>query len=150
MRRIRRVIACVIVSCSLLTACNPFDEKSTETIVPFEDRLIDFSYETEPEDIITYTLTNKSDVTYLVGNQFRMEYRDDEEWYRVPYKPLTVFTMEGIIMPKGDTREFKAKLSMIYEDLPDGHYRLIKDVGPYDNPKEEEFSIAIEFDYPFE
>lgn len=149
MRRIRRVIASVIIVCSLLTACNPFDEKSTKLIVPFEDKLIDFSYETESDGIITYTLTNKSDITYSVGTLFRLEYCDDEEWYCVPYKPLTAFTMVEMIMPKGDTREFKAKLPLNFEDLPDGHYRLIKDVGLYDNPKEE-FSIAIEFDYPFE
>ena len=54
-----------------------------------------------------------------------------------------------MIMPQGDTREFKVKLSRIFDDLPDGHFRLIKDIGSYDNPGGKDFSIAIVFDYPF-
>ena len=128
--------------------------ESTIEVTPLEDLNMEISYEGDSNGHLSFSITNNSDIDYLGGDTYHLEYYNNDKWYSVPFRPRMAFTMVGKMIQKGTTRDFKINLTVMHYILPDGHYRVVKnimddrehDLLPGERKR---INIAFEFDYPF-
>lgn len=131
--------------------------ESTTEITPLEELNLEITYEGDIDGTLTFNIINNSDVDYLGGDTYILEYEDDGKWYTVPLRKYIAFSMIGILINKNSTREFKIRLPIMHSGLIAGHYRVIKDLSeetytatdPLKFKPRESKNIAFEFDYPF-
>ena len=128
--------------------------ESTIEVTPLEDLNMEISYEGDSNGLLSFSITNNSDIDYLGGDTYHLEYYNNDKWYSVPLRPRMAFTMVGKMIQKGTTRDFKINLPVMHYILPDGHYRVVKDImddREHDllPGERKDINIAFEFDYPF-
>ena len=133
----------------LLTACGeqedlPAEEKSPpvgemtlpESIYTGEDAgACDYTMTTEWEEYdpsvktIWYFLENGSGQEIMTGREDHLErLGPDGTWQTLPMKENTGWTMEGLIVPAGETIALNCWLGMYDHDYSDGTYRIVKEV----------------------
>ncbi|MCR4721871.1 MAG: hypothetical protein K5655_09110 [Lachnospiraceae bacterium] len=77
--------------------------ESTLEITPLEDLNMEISYEGDSNGLLSFSITNNSDIDYLGGDTYHLEYNNNDKWYSVPLRPRTAFNMVGKTIQKGTT-----------------------------------------------
>lgn len=153
------IIAFVVVfgtaSCS---AGSKFTKKSAKVISSSEDCGVNMYVVVKGNREIEVNFENKSRFQYIYGSAYSLEYYKDGDWYEVPMD--LAFTMEGYILGPAeefqsddpdeakisDTGSMPVDLTMVGK-LPQGHYRIIKDVTVLDESDSYyQYYLAAEFD----
>lgn len=143
-----------------MTACskeNPFKNRSQAKISGSDEIKVNMTVEVVSNRKVTVNIENKSDCSLMYGRLYELEYKYEGEWYEVPVD--RIFTAEGIVIgpyEEDDAGADDLKLSNsssddvdLIEGLPEGHYRMIKDITLYEGEIDGEgrdYSIAGEFD----
>ena len=163
---IDRVIALTVCACIILsmTGCqksvNPFTEKSDIKLSSFEECPVELKAEVIWNRKVKVTIANKGHEAYTWGQSYKLEYQYYGEWYSVPNLPDHAWPMIGYTLGYGEdvfiegglvyapvTAEETERLDDMFGDIPEGHYRIIKDFSaPVDGPEENTYYVAAEFD----
>ncbi len=124
---------------------------SSAEIVSESDCSIEFITELNRFGNLTYTLTSHSDKQYSCGDSFELDYQRDNKWYIVPQKNGYGFDLIAYSLLKDAPLTFGELLQWRFSNLPEGHYRLVKEIMPpsYEriNNQNKSFYIASEFDF---
>nr|MCR5520707.1 hypothetical protein [Lachnospiraceae bacterium] len=123
------------------------EKTSSAEIVPESDCEIEFVTELNRYGNLTYTLTSHSDKNYTCGDSFDLEFQRDNKWYIVPQKKGYSFLMLSCDLLKDTPRTFGELLQWRFSNLPEGHYRLVKEIMPPSYERNKGFYIASEFDF---
>ncbi len=120
---------------------------SSAEIVSEADCSIEFITEVNQFGNLTYTLTSHSDKQYSCGDSFELDYQRDNEWYIIPQKDGYGFNMIAYELSKDAPLTFGELLQWSFSNLPEGHYRLVKEIMPPSYERNKGFYIASEFDF---
>lgn len=162
-RRAGRLLICSILTFALLlsvTACKKkrFKERSDIDLSSFDACPVELTVDVVWNRKVNVTLTNKGDASYTYGSEYRLEYRQSGEWYKVPFLPHVGFTLIGYTLGHGEpvtsgdeeyaisnTAEMTYYLDEMHGDLPAGHYRILSELFP-ESSSSTQYWIAGEFD----
>ncbi len=75
-----------------------------------------------------YTVINNSKNTVEIGNDYYLEYKEDTEWLPVEETGEVFFSMIAYGLNPGEGKSFSEDLEMRYGILPEGIYRIGKDI----------------------
>ncbi len=120
---------------------------SSAEIVSEADCSIEFITEVNQFGNLTYTLTSHSDKQYSCGDSFELDYQRDNEWYIIPQKDGYGFHLLAYELLKDVPKTFGELLQWGFSNLPEGHYRLVKEIMPPSYERNKGFYIASEFDF---
>ncbi|MBP5654849.1 MAG: hypothetical protein J6X33_04990 [Clostridiales bacterium] len=163
---IYRVIALTACAGMVLgmTGCakaqNPFTEKSDVKLSSFEECPVELKAEVIWNRKVKVTVANKGHEAYTWGQPYKLEYQYYGEWYSVPSLPDHAWPLIGYTLGYGEdvfiegglvyapvTAEETERLDDMFGDIPEGHYRIIKDFStPVGGPEENKYFVAAEFD----
>ncbi len=133
----------ILVLLLTLPACN--SQKAEWTIGKKSslvmDDTIEISIVEKEKTTVQFQLENPTQVTYCYGRAYRLEVRQDGEWYQMVLSPSAAYTLEEICLRPGEVRTDSHAWPC---ELPPGQYRLIKEVYPED-AQEKVLNIAAEF-----
>ena len=77
---------------------------------------------------IEYTVVNNSKDTIELGSDYRLEFKDGEDWAEVPETGEVFFTMIAYGINPNEGKSFSENLEMRYGELQKGTYRIVKSV----------------------
>ena len=77
---------------------------------------------------IDYTVVNNSKDTIELGNDYRLEYKEGNNWVEVPETGEVFFSMIAYVLNPGEGKSFSENLEMRYGELQKGTYRIVKSV----------------------
>ena len=87
----------------------------------------------------TVTIRDTNENPYVYGQWYKVEAERDGKWYDIKLlSEYYGFTEEGWIVGESDELDFDVDWSRLYGRLPEGRYRLLKEV--------KQQYIAVEFD----
>ena len=80
-------------------------------------------------ETVWYLLENRSGGEIMTGRENRVErLAADGTWQALPMKENAAWTMEGLMVPNGETIALNCWLGMYDHDFCDGTYRIVKEV----------------------
>ena len=80
------------------------------------------------ETSINYTVINNSKFGIELGNDYRLEFKEEENWEEVPERTEAFFSMIAYVLNPSEGKSFSENLEMRYGKLSNGTYRIVKDV----------------------
>lgn len=92
----------------------------------------------------TLILTNNSDKEFQYGNPYKMEIKQNGEWYKIPVE--INFTLPAFCLKSKESKEIELNWENGYGKLTSGTYRIIKEIN-YEKEEGnfETFNVAVEF-----
>lgn len=92
----------------------------------------------------TLILTNNSDKEFQYGNPYKMEIKQNGEWYKIPVE--INFTLPAFSIKSKESKEIELNWKNGYGKLTSGTYRIIKEIN-YEKEEGnfETFNVAVEF-----
>lgn len=92
----------------------------------------------------TLILTNNSDKEFQYGNPYKMEIKQNGEWYKIPVE--INFTLPAFSLKSKESKEIELNWENGYGKLASGTYRIIKEIN-YEKEEGnfETFNVAVEF-----
>ena len=76
---------------------------------------------------LSFTLTNNSDITYHLGNAFKIEKKQDDKWYKLKMDGEMMIALSLRSVDPGDAVPFNIEWWPWYGELPKGEYRIVMD-----------------------
>ena len=80
------------------------------------------------ETTVNYTVINNWKFGIELGNDYRLEFKDGEDWSEIPETGEVFFTMIAYVLNPGEGKSFSENLEMRYGELQKGTYRIVKSV----------------------
>ena len=92
----------------------------------------------------TLILTNNSDKEFQYGNPYKMEIKQNGEWYKISVE--INFTLPAFSLKSKESKEIELNWENVYGKLTSGTYRIIKEIN-YEKEEGnfETFNVAVEF-----
>lgn len=92
----------------------------------------------------TLILTNNSDKEFQYGNPYKIEIKQNGEWYKIPVE--INFTLPAFSLKSKESKEIELNWENGYGKLASGTYRIIKEIN-YEKEEGnfETFNVAVEF-----
>lgn len=92
----------------------------------------------------TLILTNNSDKEFQYGNPYKMEIKQNGEWYKISVE--INFTLPAFCLKSKESKEIELNWENGYGKLTSGTYRIIKEIN-YEKEEGnfETFNVAVEF-----
>ena len=134
----------LLLALALLAGCGAKEKETRpveETVPPAEEPAVPaadsgaFALTTEREEYdpsvetVWYLLENRGSTEIMTGREVQVErLAADETWQALPVKENTGWTMEGLLVPAGETIALSCWLGMYDHDFCDGTYRVVKEV----------------------
>lgn len=134
----------LLLALALLAGCGAKEKETRpveETVPPAEEPAAPaadsgaFALTTEREEYdpsvenVWYLLENRGSTEIMTGREVQVErLAADETWQALPVKENTGWTMEGLLVPAGETIALSCWLGMYDHDFCDGAYRVVKEV----------------------
>ena len=134
----------LLLALALLAGCGAKEKETRpveETVPPAEEPAAPaadsgaFALTTEREEYdpsvetVWYLLENRGSTEIMTGREVQVErLAADETWQALPVKENTGWTMEGLLVPAGETIALSCWLGMYDHDFCDGAYRIVKEV----------------------
>ena len=92
----------------------------------------------------TLILTNNSDKEFQYGNPYKMEIKQNGEWYKIPVE--INFTLPAFTLKSKESKEIELNWENGYGKLASGTYRIIKEINyEKEEGNVETFNVAVEF-----
>lgn len=123
------VIVCAIVAVCFLT--NPIEadfDTSPNTFTIYEGKELEIKVNYKLIGKETYTVYNHSSEEVYTGNPFFLQMKSHGEWINLHYRKAIGFTMESHTILANDSMEYSTDLAFMYDKLPAGKYRIVKEV----------------------
>ena len=80
-------------------------------------------------ETVWYLLENRSGGEIMTGREVKVErLAEDGTWQALPLRENAAWTMEGLLVPEGETIALCCWLGMYDHDFSDGTYRIVKEV----------------------
>ncbi len=76
---------------------------------------------------LSLTLTNNSDITYYLGNDFKIEKKQDDKWYKLKMDGEMMIALSLKSIDPRDALLFNIEWWPWYGELPKGEYRIVMD-----------------------
>ena len=92
----------------------------------------------------TLILTNNSGKEFQYGNPYKMEIKQNGEWYKISVE--INFTLPAFSLKSKESKEIELNWENVYGKLTSGTYRIIKEIS-YEKEEGnfETFNVAVEF-----
>ena len=144
-------IAIILGMVLLLAGCSEIQEVQDESKEPApstikitnDNVILKLKEDTLTSTIVTFILTNNSDEPIVYSDEFRLERKQEDNWYKVkPIKNIGFYLQPHQLNPD-EFIEFGVDLLYTYGQLESGLYRLVKSYK-YNN-SEEDLYVAAEF-----
>ncbi len=92
----------------------------------------------------TLILTNNSNKEFQYGNPYKMEIKQNGEWYKISVE--INFTLPAFCLKSKESKEIELNWENGYGKLTSGTYRIIKEIN-YEKEEGnfETFNVAVEF-----
>lgn len=148
MRKVGKIVFITVASILLLSLCffsidllcvQKDKGKKEISENPLENIKMEIKEQTLTNSGATVIITDENSPTYVYGNYFRIEKKQNDQWNILP--PITkeyAFTEEGILVGKEGKLELEIKWEPLYGKLAKGEYRIVKQVS-------QNQSIFVEF-----
>lgn len=98
---------------------------------------------------ITVEFVNTTEMEGLFGEHFYICFEQDGKWYRLPQTAENIaFTDIGYILEPNGKADIEHGFEWIYGLLPEGKYRIVKDITLYkdlNSREREKYILAAEF-----
>lgn len=92
----------------------------------------------------TLILTNNSDKEFQYGNPYKIEIKQNGEWYKIPVE--INFTLPAFSLKSKESKEIDLNWENVYGKLTSGTYRIIKEINyEKEEGNVETFNVAVEF-----
>ena len=92
---------------------------------------------------LVFSLTNHADCRYTYGDQPFLDVETDGVWTPVSLRENVGWHEIGRLLPPGESVEITVSLTILYGDLPVGHYRFYKALTDEDTG--ETITVPVEF-----
>jgi len=124
-----------LICAGLLAACtgildisklekSPYDAANQSTLVAMTAD----APEVAADASVQFTFVNASDTEYAFGLEPHLEIFSEGGWYVIPPREDAAWNDIAMILAPGGTAEYTLDLKFMYEDLPTGQYRLVKEL----------------------
>jgi len=92
-------------------------------------------------------VTNQSDKELYTGSKYDIQISMEGKWYSLDQLYDSVWPDEAYVIPKGETNIITSQWSLMYGKLPEGDYRIVKELKEYRSSGEfESYYLATEFE----
>lgn len=144
-------IAIILGMALLLTGCSEIQNAQDESKEPTPSTInitndnvtLELKEDTLTSIIVTFILTNNSDEPIFYGDDFRLERKQDDNWYKVKSKDKLYFYLQPHQLNPDESIKVGVNMLNTYGQLESGLYRLVKGYR-YNNSKEDLY-VAAEF-----
>ena len=117
----------IIVGCSPSSSLK-LSELDDDSIMDWAHLTTEYrQYELDTLDAtdIRLRISNSSEDLFSFGEEFRIEKKEGDEWFVVPFKPNTAFILRGRIVEPGSTTETVLDMQLLENTLTRGEYRVV-------------------------
>lgn len=132
------IIATNLVGCTTLEKSINDDSllnSSNEVTICTEEK----TYSSENENI-KINIENNTSKEFYYGEPYEIEFFENNNWYKIPFKEGMSFTEVGIILGPNQVNNHEISFENLGVNLERGKYRIIKKVG--DNLFSTEFKLT--------
>jgi hypothetical protein len=136
---VRNFFLPVVLFVMFITACSyeetkPFTNQSIHGELPSKMKNEVFTAEMHTEktsyssllDEITVVVHNRGPASLFFGTAYKVEKREQDSWYEVPFQEDIAFAEIGLVLEPSDTYQQKINLKEFDYTFTTGEYRVIK------------------------
>lgn len=110
-------------------------KESTYVVNNFSDATMSIVEKTITSKGLRVEFTFSGDNEGQYGSWYTLEVNNDGRWYTLPYtydgEGEITWTMEAYPVTKVEPRQVKVEWNWLYGELPNGHYRIIKNFSDF-------------------
>lgn len=147
-KKIFTILLCVVMVLGI-TGCrslkNEFEVGNKSDVkISQDDVLMSIKDGTLKNTGATLILTNNSDKEFQYGNPYKIEIKQNGEWYKINVE--INFTLPAFSLKSKESKEIELNWENGYGKLASGTYRIIKEIN-YEKEEGnfETFNVAVEF-----
>ncbi len=149
MKKITLLLGLLAISFLVITGCDSKDLKlNGESTLEIDKDSADFMVvnDTLVSTGASFTLKNNLDTEINYGGEYTIERKENDKWYKIKPIQNMNFDLPATTLNALETYELFISWNSIYGKLPEGKYRMIKNINYTINSKNVNAYISAEFE----